>query len=304
MKREQSSLQSLVLQKQKRKKPEKKDRYRLRSQTAQKKARKGVETKEAQKKAENKKDQKVETKKAALEENHLIPEEQSEEKKVQESSKAQLKRQRKKEKTLKKEQDEEKQRIRKLQREFQNLLPAIPKKPKPLKATLQFENLQIGQVVKGRITKIEDYGVFIRIKFSKSSGLAHCSQMGPQGTKFPPEIIRSHYQVGDKVKAIILSIDSQKRTLSFGLNPKLFPKSEQPKNIENEIEDTDILSSDDDIERIEKWKLLVKEAHEKRRVLTEKFEAEMAGEKGEKIHILPNPDAEFAQATPLSVFDS
>jgi len=81
MKREQSSLQSLVLQKKKRKKPEKKDRYRLRSQTAQKKARKGVETKEAQKKAENKKDQKeVETNKVALE-SHLIPEEQSEEKK-------------------------------------------------------------------------------------------------------------------------------------------------------------------------------------------------------------------------------
>jgi len=274
----------------------------LRSQTAQKKARKGVETKEVQKKAENKKDQKeVETKTPAFEENPLIPEEQSEEKKVQESSKSQLKRQRKKGKTLKKEQDEEKQRIRKLQREFQNLLPAIPKKPKPLKATIPFENLQIGQVVKGRITKIEDYGVFIRIKFSKASGLAHCSQMGPQGTKCSPEIIRSHYQVGDKVKAIILSIDSQKRTLSFGLNPKLFPISEQPKNIENEIED-EVFSSDDDIERIEKWKLLVQEANERRRVLTEKFEAEMAGEKGEKIHLLPNPDAEFAQATPLSVF--
>ena len=47
---------------------------------------------------------------------------------------------------------------------------------------LTYNDLQEGQVVKGKVKKIEDYGVFVSIDNSKLSGLCHKSE------------VRSHFQ--------------------------------------------------------------------------------------------------------------
>ncbi|KAL8725782.1 MAG: hypothetical protein Q9181_006288 [Wetmoreana brouardii] len=84
---------------------------------------------------------------------------------------------------------------------------------------LMFNDMRTGQVVTGKIRKVEDFGVFIVVDSSANvSGLCHRTQMADGKTPDP----RKLYDEGDIVKAKLLRIDRERKRLSFGLKASMF----------------------------------------------------------------------------------
>ncbi|KAK0129913.1 rRNA biogenesis protein rrp5 [Cadophora gregata f. sp. sojae] len=87
-------------------------------------------------------------------------------------------------------------------------------------APLGFHDLKIGQIVTGKVRKVEDYGVFIVIDGSNNlSGLCHQSQMADKSRVVD---VKKLYEEGDAVRAKILSLDREKKRISFGLKASYF----------------------------------------------------------------------------------
>ncbi|RCI10969.1 hypothetical protein L249_5290 [Ophiocordyceps polyrhachis-furcata BCC 54312] len=96
---------------------------------------------------------------------------------------------------------------------------------------LTWKDIRSGQVVTGKVRKVEDYGAFVVIDNSVNvSGLCHRSQMADKPVRDATKL----YKEGDVVKAKVLDVDSQKQRISFGLNPSLF-----------EDEDSDMVDASD-----------------------------------------------------------
>ncbi|KAI0435204.1 hypothetical protein F5Y09DRAFT_294008 [Xylaria sp. FL1042] len=90
-----------------------------------------------------------------------------------------------------------------------------------------YQDLRAGQVVTGKVRKVEEFGAFILIDGSANvSGLCHRSEMAEK----PIQDARKLLSEGDVVKAMVLDVDVQKRRVSFGLKPAYF---------ENEDDDMD-----------------------------------------------------------------
>ena len=86
---------------------------------------------------------------------------------------------------------------------------------------INFEDLNVGQIVTGRIRKVEDFGAFIHVDNSRNvSGLCHRSEVAENRV----EDVRKLYEEGDAVKAIILKVDPEKRRVNFGLKASYFQK--------------------------------------------------------------------------------
>jgi rRNA biogenesis protein RRP5 len=95
-----------------------------------------------------------------------------------------------------------------------------------------------GQIVTGKIKKVAEYGVFVAIDGSNVSGLCHVSQIADRKV----EDISKLYAEGDPVKAKILSIDMERRRISFGLKASYFNNSE----IDSEDGGMDLDQDEDD----------------------------------------------------------
>lgn len=79
---------------------------------------------------------------------------------------------------------------------------------------ITFNDLQVGQIVTGKIRKVEDFGVFIVVDGSMNvSGLCHRSEMADDRVTD----VKKLYSEGDAVKAKVLKIDAEKKRVSFGL---------------------------------------------------------------------------------------
>lgn len=106
------------------------------------------------------------------------------------------------------------------------------------KPPLTFPDLKYGQVVTGKVRKVEDYGVFIVVDDSANvSGLCHRTNMSDQPGANPKKL----YAEGDAVQAKVLSINKEKQQISFGLKASYFeePGKKQYENTNN-MEDSDI----------------------------------------------------------------
>lgn len=101
---------------------------------------------------------------------------------------------------------------------------------------LTFNELKTDQTVTGKIRRIEEYGVFVVVDNSANvSGLCHRTQISDQPNIAPVSL----FEVGDKVRAKILSIDEAKRQISFGLKTSYF---------ENNVKgDQDVMETNSDI---------------------------------------------------------
>ncbi|KAL2075304.1 hypothetical protein VTL71DRAFT_247 [Oculimacula yallundae] len=87
-------------------------------------------------------------------------------------------------------------------------------------APLSFNDLKHGQIVTGKVRKVEDYGVFIVIDGSNNlSGLCHQSQMADKNRVVD---VKKLYEEGDVVRAKILHLDREKKRISFGLKASYF----------------------------------------------------------------------------------
>ncbi|KAI0971798.1 hypothetical protein F4678DRAFT_431980 [Xylaria arbuscula] len=97
-----------------------------------------------------------------------------------------------------------------------------------------YQDLRAGQVVTGKVRKVEDFGAFILIDGSANvSGLCHRSEMAEK----PIQDARKLLSEGDAVKAIILNVDIQKKRITFGLKPSYFEDEDDMDEDESDDED-------------------------------------------------------------------
>jgi small subunit ribosomal protein S1 len=75
------------------------------------------------------------------------------------------------------------------------------------------EKYPVGAQVEGRVRNLTDFGAFIEIE-EGIDGLVHVSNLSwTKRVKHPSEVLKK----GDRVKAVVLAIDSEKRRLSLGV---------------------------------------------------------------------------------------
>jgi small subunit ribosomal protein S1 len=77
------------------------------------------------------------------------------------------------------------------------------------------ENYKSGSPVEGEVTSVTDFGVFLRVPGS-IEGLIHKTNLVENRDEDPEEAIKK-FKVGDKVKAIVLEIQSDKQKVAFSI---------------------------------------------------------------------------------------
>ncbi|KAF3010122.1 rRNA bioproteinsis protein rrp5 [Neopestalotiopsis sp. 37M] len=96
---------------------------------------------------------------------------------------------------------------------------------------LGYQDLRVGQIITGKVRKVEEFGAFILVDGTANvSGLCHRSELAEKAIDDARKLLNE----GDAVKAIILKLDAQKKRINFGLKPSYF-----------EDEDTDMSDEDD-----------------------------------------------------------
>ncbi|MBN2120334.1 MAG: S1 RNA-binding domain-containing protein [Candidatus Omnitrophica bacterium] len=85
------------------------------------------------------------------------------------------------------------------------------KAEKELRREKVWESLKVGEVVKGKVKSIADFGAFIDI--GGIDGLLHIGDMSWRKINHPSEIVA----VGNQVEVMILNIDKQSKRLSLGM---------------------------------------------------------------------------------------
>ncbi|THH02559.1 hypothetical protein EW026_g275 [Hermanssonia centrifuga] len=105
-------------------------------------------------------------------------------------------------------------------------------------SSLQLADMREGQKVDGTVKKIEDYGLFIEIEGSKLRGLCHKSELSDNKDADVSMALRS-FREGDRVKAMVLSVDLDKRRLSLGLKPSYFAEEDFQPEANEDDEDED-----------------------------------------------------------------
>ena len=89
------------------------------------------------------------------------------------------------------------------------------------------EQLVVGSIVEGKVTKITPFGAIVAIN-GGGQGLVHISQIANSFVKD----INDHLKVGDEVKVKVLSIDEETNRVSLSIRAAL-PKEEKPERKEN-----------------------------------------------------------------------
>jgi rRNA biogenesis protein RRP5 len=99
------------------------------------------------------------------------------------------------------------------------------------KTPIRITDLKQGQIVTGKVRKVEEFGAFIVIDGSANlSGLCHRTEMGEQ--KVPDA--RKLFEADDIVKAKILKIDLGKERISLGLKASYFREDAAGEDIDSD----------------------------------------------------------------------
>lgn len=114
---------------------------------------------------------------------------------------------------------------------------------------ITFNDIKQGQIVTGKVRKVEEFGAFILVDNSANvSGLCHRTQMAEK----PVQDATKLYKEGDAVKAKVLEVDAKKKRINFGLKPSLFEDEDTDMDDSDEgaalLEDSDEEESEDDAE--------------------------------------------------------
>ncbi|OJJ37524.1 hypothetical protein ASPWEDRAFT_50685 [Aspergillus wentii DTO 134E9] len=92
------------------------------------------------------------------------------------------------------------------------------------KTPITLRDLKPGQIVTGKVRKVEEFGAFVVIDGSANiSGLCHRSEMSENRV----EDARTLYEEGDAVKAKIIKIDRKQEKISFGLKASYFKDEDE-----------------------------------------------------------------------------
>jgi small subunit ribosomal protein S1 len=88
------------------------------------------------------------------------------------------------------------------------------------------ERYPVGSRVKGQVTSVPDFGVFVRIE-DGVEGLIHVSQLSTERIDKPSSL----YKPGDEIEAEVINIDLQEKKI--GLSVKALRRSEERQEMEN-----------------------------------------------------------------------
>ncbi|KAL2829253.1 hypothetical protein BDW59DRAFT_142385 [Aspergillus cavernicola] len=87
------------------------------------------------------------------------------------------------------------------------------------KAPVTLHDLKPGQIITGKVRKVEQFGAFIVVDGSRNvSGLCHRTEMADNRV----EDAKTLYDEGDAVKAKVLKVDREQGKISFGLKASYF----------------------------------------------------------------------------------
>ncbi|SCU92882.1 LAME_0F01882g1_1 [Lachancea meyersii CBS 8951] len=93
-----------------------------------------------------------------------------------------------------------------------------------LKILKNYADIRVGDIYEGSVKSVTDFGLFVRLDNTMNvTGLAHKTQVAD--TKL--EDLASIFGLGDKVKAIVLKVNSEKKQLSLGLKASYFKTKEE-----------------------------------------------------------------------------
>ncbi|KAL6997499.1 hypothetical protein U1Q18_007623 [Sarracenia purpurea var. burkii] len=100
------------------------------------------------------------------------------------------------------------------------------------------DSFKVGEIVYGRIKRIESYGLFITIDHSNTVGLCHVSELSDD----PVDNIETKYRAGEKVTAKVLKVDKDRHRISLGMKNSYFTGN-------SDIEAPSKKKSDDAVDR-------------------------------------------------------
>jgi len=80
------------------------------------------------------------------------------------------------------------------------------------------ERYKVGQIVRGRVTNVVDFGVFVEVE-KGLEGLIHISELAEGNFMHPRNVVEE----GDEVVAMVLEVDEESRKLS--LSTRRVPRS-------------------------------------------------------------------------------
>ncbi len=101
------------------------------------------------------------------------------------------------------------------------------------------EHYEVGQIVRGRITKLVNFGAFARLDENGVEGLIHISELSDQRVAHPREVVTE----GQEYDLRIIRIDTDKRRMGLSLKQAL-PQDEKME-LDWQIAPSDELSSED-----------------------------------------------------------
>jgi small subunit ribosomal protein S1 len=87
-------------------------------------------------------------------------------------------------------------------------------KEKSLARSKMFDSLSVGDVIKGRVKNITDFGAFIDL--GNLDGLLHITDMSWGRISHPSEIVK----IGDELEVVVIGIDRSREKVSLGLKQK------------------------------------------------------------------------------------
>jgi rRNA biogenesis protein RRP5 len=102
---------------------------------------------------------------------------------------------------------------------------------------LKFEDVAVGSKHKGRVSRIEDYGVFVKLENSDLSGLSHKSECSDNFIRN----LSSLYEPGDLVKVLVLKKDEENRKLGFSMKASHFENDPDSDDDSDDSIDDDVL---------------------------------------------------------------
>lgn len=101
--------------------------------------------------------------------------------------------------------------------------------------TKTIRDLQVGEVVKGRVTRIEPYGAFVDIGLGRDA-LLHVREMAEGYVRHPGDIV----SVGEEIEAKVIGVDVRRNKVDLSL------KGLRPEEPEVEVVETPEISDEED----------------------------------------------------------
>tara|TARA_Y100001960_G_scaffold334160_1_gene446052 strand:+ start:300 stop:1568 length:1269 start_codon:yes stop_codon:yes gene_type:complete len=103
------------------------------------------------------------------------------------------------------------------------------------------DRFKIGEIVKGTITKLANFGAFARIE-SGIEGLIHISEISPEVINHPKDVVKE----GDLLELKIIRVEPERRRLGLSLKQVTHPELSEKNEDNNDSPKNDSNSSDND----------------------------------------------------------